>query len=462
MHASALRTGLCLLIADSAAFLLALLTSWSLRYLFAESLFLSTYLNLLFMLPALWLVFFFRKLYPAALYSPQEEFAKLTCYTSLVFMITWAALFFSRSVLHSRLVFFGVWLLCLALLPFFRRLARRHFSSRAWWGHDVVVCGDSDAALEVYKSLKAEPEIGLKPVALCSLNSESRDEDEDVQRCSFDALLQEAQNPSRPYALLVLDSINAQNQDAVRQLTRHFAKTLFVFSFLGPINLWVTSTDLGGRIALETHQKLLDPGRQRLKRCLDLLFSGLVLIPALPLGLVLALLIKCEDKGPVFYRQQRLGRRGLPISILKFRTMVPDADKILKKHLAADPALAEEWAACQKLQRDPRITKIGAFIRRTSLDELPQLWNVLKGELSLVGPRPIVTDEIIKYGDAYDLYRRVRPGLTGLWQVSGRSNLSYDTRVRLDTYYIRNWSVWFDIYILAKTPGALLQTKNAV
>ena len=134
----------------------------------------------------------------------------------------------------------------------------------------------------------------------------------------------------------------------------------------------------------------------------------------------------------------------------------------MKNHLKANPDLAKEWRDRQKLQNDPRITKIGTFIRRTSLDELPQLWNVLRGDLSLVGPRPIVTDEIIKYGDAFDLYCRVRPGLTGLWQVSGRSNLSYERRVDLDTYYIRNWSVWFDIYILAKTPCALAQTKNAV
>ena len=475
MHASALRTGLCLLIADSAAFLLALLVSWSMRYFFAENLSLASYLYLLLILPALWLDFFIQKLYPAALYPPQEEFAKLTCHTSLIFMGTWTILFFSRSVLYSRLVFFGVWLLCLILLPFFRRMARKHFSRCAWWGHEVVICGDSAAAREVYDNLLTNPEIGLKPMALCSLDGDAVDRgaedpgdgnndgaDREIPHCSFESLLSMAKHPSRPYALLVLDTINEENQNIVRQLIRHFAKTLFVFSFLGPIHLWVTSTDLGGDIALETHQKLLDPGRQRLKRCLDLFLALIFFVPALPLGLILALLIKHEDGGPVFYRQKRIGRRGLPIRILKFRTMVPDADKILKEHLAADPALAEEWQERQKLQNDPRITKIGAFIRRTSLDELPQLWNVLTGDLSLVGPRPIVTDEIIKYGDAFDLYCRVRPGLSGLWQVSGRSNLSYDRRVRLDTYYIRNWSVWFDIYILARTPGALTQTKNAV
>lgn len=460
MHASPLRTGLCLLAADSAAFFASLLISWGVRSLFPGELFLSYYLNLLFILPVLWAAFLFQRLYPAALYPPQEEFTKLTCYTSLVFMGTWTLLFFSRSALYSRLVFFGLWLLCLALIPFFRRIARHCFATRRWWGHDVVICGDTEAAKNLYTHLKSEPRTGLKPIALCSFKESSREGG--IPHCSFEELLEMGQGRNRPYALLAINNINRQNLEIVKQLTRHFVKTLFVFSFLGPINLWVTSTDLKGYIALETHQKLLDPDRQRLKRCIDLILSSLVLILALPVGLILALLIKLEDRGPVFYRQERVGRHGKSIRILKFRTMVPRADEILKDYLAEHPELAKEWKASQKLEDDPRITKIGAFLRRASLDELPQLWNIFIGELSLVGPRPIVEDEIKRYGEAYELYSQVRPGLTGLWQVSGRSRLSYNKRVALDTYYIRNWSVWFDIYILAKTPAALLQTKNAM
>ena len=461
MYASPLRTGLCLLAADSAAFLFSLLISWSLRSLFPGELLLISYLDLLFILPVLWVVFTAQKLYPAALYPPQEEFAKLTCQTSLVFMATWTLLFFSRSALYSRLVFFGLWLLCLALIPFFRRMTRRFFAARPWWGHDAVICGEPEAAKNLYTHLKNEPGTGLKPIALCSLN-EQPDADADVPRCSFEDLLEMGSRPNHPYALLAIDNINEQNQKIVKQLSRHFVKTLFVFSFLGPLHLWVTSTDLKGYIALETHQKLLDRDRQRIKRCIDLILSLAVLIPALLMGLPLAALIKLEDKGPVFYRQNRIGRHGKSIRILKFRTMVPQAEKILADHLREHPELAKEWKAKQKLEYDPRITKIGAIIRRASLDELPQLWNVLTGELSLVGPRPIVESEIPRYGEAYELYSQVRPGLTGLWQVSGRSRLSYEKRVALDTYYIRNWSIWFDIYILAKTPGALLQTQNAM
>lgn len=461
MDASPLRTGFCLLAADSVAFLLSLLISWSLRYLFPGELSLTSYLNLFLMLPLLWAVFASQKLYPAALYPPQEEFAKLFCQTSFVFMGAWALLFFSRSALYSRLVFFGFWLLCLALIPFFRRMVRHWFAVRPWWGHSVVICGEPEAAENLYAHLKNEPSTGLKPIALCSLN-EQTGEDTDIPRCSFEDLLEMGARPNHPYALLAIDNINEQNKEIVKQLSRHFVKTLFVFSFLGPLHLWVTSTDLKGYIALETHQKLLDRDRQRVKRCIDLIFSALALALALIIGLPLAVLIKLEDGGPVFYRQDRIGRHGKSIRILKFRTMVPQADKILKGYLKEHPDLAEEWKARQKLTHDPRITKIGAFIRRLSLDELPQLWNVFTGELSLVGPRPIVESEISRYGEAYELYSQVRPGLTGLWQVSGRSRLSYDKRVALDTYYIRNWSIWFDVYILAKTPAALVQTKNAM
>ena len=148
--------------------------------------------------------------------------------------------------------------------------------------------------------------------------------------------------------------------------------------------------------------------------------------------------------------------------MLKFRTMVPNAEEVLKDKLAKDPELAREWTQNHKLKNDPRITKIGKWLRKSSLDELPQVWNVLKGELSFVGPRPIVDAEIDKYGKAgFELYKRVLPGLTGYWQISGRSNTTYEQRVNLDSFYIRNWSVWQDIYIIACTPRALLRTGDA-
>ena len=169
-----------------------------------------------------------------------------------------------------------------------------------------------------------------------------------------------------------------------------------------------------------------------------------------PLLGVIALLVR-SGGAPVVFAHTRVGRHGRLFQCLKFRTMVPDARTVLNRLLASDPEARAEWERSYKLKDDPRITAFGAFLRKTSLDELPQLWNVLRGDMSLVGPRPVVADEIERYGDAKAYYYEVRPGLTGLWQISGRSDLDYDRRISLDTWYVRNWTLWYDVLILFKT-----------
>jgi len=141
--------------------------------------------------------------------------------------------------------------------------------------------------------------------------------------------------------------------------------------------------------------------------------------------------------------------------------MVTHADELLERHLQENPNLRREWETDQKLKDDPRVTRIGHFLRRTSLDELPQIWNVVRGEMSMVGPRPIVQDEVGRYEEEFDLYRKVRPGITGLWQVSGRNNTTYRERVAMDVHYVRNWSVWLDVYLLVKTVGVVLGARGA-
>jgi lipopolysaccharide/colanic/teichoic acid biosynthesis glycosyltransferase len=193
-----------------------------------------------------------------------------------------------------------------------------------------------------------------------------------------------------------------------------------------------------------------------LKRAGDIFFALLVLSLGSPLFLLLALLVKLSSKGSVFYSQRRIGRGYKGFGCLKFRTMRKDADRVLASVLASNPALKQEFERDFKLKNDPRITPIGKFLRRSSLDELPQFINVLKGQMSVVGPRPIVWDELERYGRAMDEVLAVRPGLTGLWQVSGRNNLSYETRVRLDLRYARSRNVWLDLRIILRTVGVIL------
>jgi lipopolysaccharide/colanic/teichoic acid biosynthesis glycosyltransferase len=178
------------------------------------------------------------------------------------------------------------------------------------------------------------------------------------------------------------------------------------------------------------------------------------------LGLI-AILIKLDSRGAVFYRQPRLGQNGQVFNMLKFRTMYRDADRIFKQALGRDLELKREWDAFQKLKRDPRVTRVGKFLRRFSLDELPQLWNVWKGEMSLVGPRPIMVDQRKLYGESIRLYIHVAPGMTGLWQISGRNETTFSRRAALDMEYIQRWSHWLDIYILFKTIKVVFWQKGA-
>ena len=198
-----------------------------------------------------------------------------------------------------------------------------------------------------------------------------------------------------------------------------------------------------------------------LKRTVDLAIAVIGGALILPLVALLVIAIKLDSNGPAFYSQTRIGRNGRKFRAWKFRTMVVDADRKLAEYLARNPELRNEWKKNHKLQKDPRVTRVGKLLRKTSLDELPQLWNVITGDMSLVGPRPIVRDEIEKYGKVFPLYLSVRPGITGLWQVSGRSTTTYRTRVCLDAYYARNPSLLLDLYILARTPVVVFARTGA-
>ena len=187
------------------------------------------------------------------------------------------------------------------------------------------------------------------------------------------------------------------------------------------------------------------------KRLIDLMGALALLTLFAPFMLLLAAIIGFTDPGPIFYRQQRLGFRGRVFSCLKFRSMVVDAEHRLDDYLAQNPGAREEWERDHKLRRDPRVTRIGAFIRKWSLDELPQLLNVLIGDMSMVGPRPITSVEVDRYGSAAEQYFSARPGVTGLWQVSGRNNVAYADRVQMDVTYVTNWSLLSDAAILVRT-----------
>lgn len=231
------------------------------------------------------------------------------------------------------------------------------------------------------------------------------------------------------------------------------------------MGLWLTEEGRQAESAAFANARRSAPqpprGETHAKRIFDILAAGSALVALAPLIGAFALAVKLQDGGPAFFAQKRYGRDGRIFKCYKLRSMVVDADVRLKKLLETDPAARAEWEATQKLTNDPRITALGRFVRKTSIDELPQLFNVLRGDMSLVGPRPIVENEIAKYGENYRDYCAVRPGITGAWQVSGRSDTTYSERVQMDVEYAKTRSFWGDMRIVLETIPAVLLSRGA-
>ncbi len=332
--------------------------------------------------------------------------------------------------------------LWLVTLPLARIWARRRLAGYSWWGLRTIVLGDSsEIAQAVFAKLRDNPEHGLRVIGfvddLHSLNS--------LQAIASESDVQHA----------VVAMPDAPLRDVLRFLANGdhgFLQFTIIPSVDESFDLGLQAIDVGNRtLGLVGQQRLLFPTNRWLKRLFDVSSILAAAIFVLPVVACIALAIKLTSKGPVFYKNRRIGRHGRQFYAWKFRSMVPDAEQVLAKYLDQHPELREEWERDTKLKHDPRITAVGHILRRTSLDELPQLWNVLRGEMSLVGPRPILDNEVSKYADVFELYQKVLPGITGLWQVSGRNNTTYEERLTLVASYVRNWSIWLDLCIMAKT-----------
>jgi hypothetical protein len=219
--------------------------------------------------------------------------------------------------------------------------------------------------------------------------------------------------------------------------------------------------DIGGIVGFASTHNLTKKTNLFAKRLIDLLLIVLSFPIVLPVCAVVSLIIKLTSPGPVFYGHLRVGKNGKSIKCWKFRSMCQDADKKLDEILAHNPEMQKQWERDRKLVDDPRVTAVGKFIRKTSIDELPQFLNILTGEMSFIGPRPVTQGELVKYGEQADYILSVTPGLSGMWQTSGRSDTEYEERITLDTYYIQNWSIWLDIWLIIKTVWVVFKRKGA-
>jgi Undecaprenyl-phosphate galactose phosphotransferase WbaP len=355
----------------------------------------------------------------------------------------------------SRLWWALVWPLAMLCVPLGRGLARSLMRLAGVWHRPTLIVGNGPNAHEAVAALNSEPALGFSVVELVDATQASK--------AMSQKLRQWAKVPGAQFVLALEHGQNDLREDLLRRLAHWKAEDVSVVPAMRGVPLFGTDMSyfFSHEVAmLKLRNNLRYWPARLLKRVFDLLAALMLLIlGALPL-LYVALRIR-RDGGPAIFAHKRVGQSGKVFPCFKFRTMQVDAEERLRELLANDPAARAEWEREFKLRNDPRITPIGHFLRRTSLDELPQLFNVIRGEMSLVGPRPVIRAELARYGDDVDYFLMVRPGMTGLWQVSGRNDTSYETRVYLDTWYVKNWSLWYDIAILFKTIRVVLKREGA-
>ena len=457
----------CLLLSDLAAFALASFLAILVRLLvkgdWQVGLLNQTLLVALFCL----LVYALRKLYPAVGISPVAELRLLATSTTAVVLSLAALTFFARnSQDYSRLHLGLTWLFSLTGVPLGRAATRSLCLRARCWGEPVVVIGDGPQAADLCRVLREHPRLGFSPALRLSTRPNVDGGSASLPVIHLDDEWHRrniARQTGIHTAIFVLAEIPGDVMEGlVRERNGGFRRLILVPELAPVPPFGVAPIHLNGVLGLEMQDSLLNKGEQFLKRVLDLVGAVVGILVLSPVLGLIAVLIKLDSPGGVFYRQMRVGRDGKLFPMLKFRTMHRNADQVLTRHLADDPALRVEWDKFQKLRHDPRITRIGGFLRKYSLDELPQLWNVLKGEMSLVGPRPFFPEQRELYGDrGYVYYTCVRPGITGMWQVNGRNHSEFADRPYWDEYYVRNWSLWLDLYILARTVWVVLRREGA-
>jgi Undecaprenyl-phosphate galactose phosphotransferase WbaP len=414
----------------------------------------------------LWpLSFWLYNLYPGWWYTASEELRRLVWGSTLAGLLIMSATFITRTgPQYSRPIVVGGWLLALVLVPALRIPLKRLLAGAGLAGPPAIVLGAAESAevfIDGMRRLKPPP---YSPVAL--FDDDPQKQGQTVAGTAVVGTLNQAPGwaKKRKIGTAIIAMPGVERARLVRIIHFHsefFPRIIVIPNLFGIAASDVTPRQVQGVLGLELRQNLLYWHARAFKRLIDLCLL-IVLAPfILAAGLLIALAIWIESGRPIFFVHPRIGRGGESFMAWKFRSMMHAADEAFKTRLEKDTNLRQELERTGKIKQDPRLTRVGAFLRRMSLDELPQFWNVLKGDMSLVGPRPIIEGEIPKYGEALDLYKQVRPGLTGLWQVSGRSDLPYADRVWLDSHYVRNWSIWLDVIILIRTVGVVLTGRGA-
>lgn len=405
---------------------------------------------------------FSMKLLPGWGLGPVEELRRSTLLLAGVFAGTTAMLFWGKAAHEtSRFTLTFGFLFCLVLVPLIRLQMKRLLIHRRVWGADTVILTDSRMGPQVVEAIRHEPGLGYLPFGILT------DEAAYPSGSSLAGLpvlgnLRDSREIGH-VAIIALPHLSSQEMtDLVEQCLSQYRRVLIIPDMAEVPSLWVKPRDLVGLLGLEIPSNLLDPMARFIKRSFDLVFVLLTLPLWIPALVLTALAVCLEDMANPFFVQERIGMKGHAFKTWKFRTMHLNAEELLRQKLEVDEVLKAEWETSFKLRRDPRITRIGSFLRKTSLDELPQLINILLGNMSLVGPRPLPAYHHQELPErTRELRQRVRPGITGLWQVSGRSEAGHAGMPKWDTYYVRNWSIWLDIVIFVRTIREVFSGRGA-
>jgi len=385
--------------------------------------------------------------------------------TLVIFAVIEMAIMAFAKWYFSRYVWLLTWIFAATLMPLMRMLVKRILQTLGIWLRDTWIIGDGKNASDAYSAINSEKNLGLKIVGFIqsddTTNPKTTMHSLPVIKTDSDWL---ATIDKHTQFIVAVESNEADiRNNWLRQFMIKGYRYVSVIPTLRGMPL--DSTDMAFIFSHEVmifrvQQNLAKWSSRIMKRLFDLVASLSIILILSPLLIYICIKVK-KDGGYAIYGHERVGKDGQPFKCLKFRSMVVNSTEVLEQLLASNPSAKAEWEANFKLKDDPRITQIGGFLRRTSLDELPQLFNVVKGEMSLVGPRPIITEELERYNEEVDYYLLSKPGMTGLWQVSGRSDVDYDTRVYFDAWYVKNWSMWNDIAILFKTIGVVLNRDGA-
>ncbi|MCC7953246.1 undecaprenyl-phosphate galactose phosphotransferase WbaP [Klebsiella quasipneumoniae] len=385
--------------------------------------------------------------------------------TLVIFAIIEIAVIAFTTWSFSRALWVITWIFILLLVPFSRILTKYLLNKLGYWQRDTWIIGSGNNAIEAYKAIISEQNLGLKIIGFIASEGGVRAGEtiNGIKVISNDIDWLRGEDKKTQFIVAVESHQSEMRNSWLRNFMIQGFRYVSVIPTLRGMPL--DSTDMSFIFSHEVmifrvQQNLAKLSSRTLKRLFDIIASIAIIILLSPVLLYISRQVK-KDGGPAIYGHERIGKDGKPFKCLKFRSMVTNSKDVLNELLQNDPEAKREWDTTFKLKNDPRITKIGAVLRRTSLDELPQLFNVLKGEMSLVGPRPIITAELERYNEEVDYYLLSKPGMTGLWQVSGRSDVDYETRVYLDAWYVKNWSMWNDIAILFKTVGVVLKKDGA-